>query len=158
MAGSLGAAIKSRLGCSTITFRDLSLSDALSRIEESGLKKVDIACIPGFCPHINPLEFSANEEKALKARLDSAGLIISTLNVSAGGLNTDQAEHAFSFYKAALDLAGRLGCYAITIPPGKVVGEDVWRANAEASSKRIKQLADHADSIGITLTREDKVT
>ena len=78
--------LSERLGCSSITFRFQTLFDALESIHAAGLKQVDIACIPGFCDHINPLEFSAQEEQALRDRLNSLGMTVSTLNVSAGGL------------------------------------------------------------------------
>ena len=54
----MNPALEERLGCSSITFRHQALYDALASIAESGLTRVDIACIPGFCDHVNPLESS----------------------------------------------------------------------------------------------------
>ena len=151
---STGSKVKSRLGCSTITFRDLPLSDALDRIHRSGLTRVDIACIPGFCPHIDPLKFSNEDEEALTNRLSSLGLRVSTLNVSAGGLNGEKAGFVHTFYEAAIVLAARLGCYAVTIPSGSAVAANLWKSNAEASAGRIKSLADTAGEHGVLLTIE----
>jgi sugar phosphate isomerase/epimerase len=143
-----------RLGCSTITFRHLPLNEALQNIASTGLKKVDIACIPGFCPHIDPLEISEQEESAIKERLDELGMAVSTLNVSVGGLNTERKEYVYRFIEAAIDLAARLGCYAITIPSGSKVSTDKWEENTSVSAKSIQKLADRADEKGIRLTVE----
>ncbi len=144
-----------RLGCSTITFRHQRLFDALDAIAAAGLKKVDIACIPGFCPHINPLEFSDQEVKALQERLHALGLSVSTLNVSAGGLNTERKDFVYRFIEAAVHLAARLGCYAITIPSGsKVANIELWEENARVSSELIRALAGCVEKDGIRLTLE----
>jgi len=148
-------ALSERLGCSTITFRHLVLLDALESILSTNLKKVDIACIPGFCPHINPLQFTSQEEQELKDKLDELGMSVSTLNVSAGGLNTEKKDFVFQFIQAAIDLASRLGCYAITIPTGsKVTNPDLWKESAKISAQSIKKLADHASGRGVRLTLE----
>jgi sugar phosphate isomerase/epimerase len=148
-------ALADRLGCSTITFRHQTLFDALASIAASGVTKVDIACIPGFCDHINPLESSVQGEHELQSRLSSLGLAVSTLNVSAGGLNTDRKDFVFRYTKAAIDLAERLGCYAITIPSGAKVSDlELWERNAHTSARSIRELADHATGKGIRLTLE----
>ncbi len=144
-----------RLGCSTITFRHQTLFEALDNIVATGLKKVDIACIPGFCPHINPLEISKPEERELQNRLRAVGVTVSTLNVSAGGLNTDKKEFVFRFIEAAIDLGARLGCYAITIPTGsKVSNPDLWEQQARITIQSIRELAGCAAAKGIQLTLE----
>ncbi len=148
-------AISDRLGCSTITFRHQALLGALDNIAAAGLKKVDIACIPGFCHHINPLEISPQEEQALSEQIQARGLTVSTLNVSAGGLNTEQAEFVYRYIEAALNLAARLGCYAVTIPSGSMVDDpEAWQANTRLSAQWIRKLADSASEKGIRLTLE----
>lgn len=147
--------ISNRLGCSSITFRHQTLFEALDKIADTGLKKVDIACIPGFCPHIDPLAFTAEEEKALKDHLSELGMTVSTLNISAGGLNTEKKDFVYSFIEAAIHLAGRLGCYAVTIPSGKKVADlEVWEENARVSSRLISILAECAEKDGLHLTLE----
>jgi sugar phosphate isomerase/epimerase len=147
--------LSGRLGCSSITFRFQSLFDALDSIHAAGLKQVDIACIPGFCDHINPLEFSPQEEQALQDRLKSLGMTVSTLNVSAGGLNSERKEYVFRFIQGAIDLAKRLGCYAVTIPTGsKAADAGLWQENAGISAHSIRKLADDAAEKGIRLTLE----
>ena len=148
-------ALTERLGCSTITFRHQALFEALESIHATGLKKVDIACIPGFCPHINPLEINAQEEQELQNRLGNLGMTASTLNVSAGGLNTERKDFVFRFIQAAIDLVARLGCYAITIPTGsKVAKTELWMDHASISAQSIRKLADHTTGKGIRLTLE----
>lgn len=147
--------ISERLGCSTITFRHQTLSEALENIAKAGLKKVDIACIPGFCPHINPLEFTEQEEKELIDHLRASGMTVSTLNISAGGLNTERGVFVYRFIEAAIPLAARLGCYAITIPTGaKVADLDVWEENAQTSARMIRDLASSAEKVGVQVTLE----
>ncbi len=147
--------ISERLGCSTITFRHQTLFEAIDNIFAAGLKKVDIACIPGFCPHINPLEFSEQDIKNLQDRLHTLRMTVSTLNVSAGGLNSENKDYVYSFIEAAIHLAARLGCYAVTIPSGKKVTDPaLWEENAQASAKLISALADCAEKDGVRLTLE----
>lgn len=147
--------INERLGGSTITFRHQTLAGALESIVATGLKKVDIACIPGFCPHINPLELTKQEELELKDRLETLGVMVSTLNVSAGGFNTDQKDFVVRFVEGAIDLAGRLDCYAITIPTGRKVSDpNLWDENAQISAECITSLANRAEQVGIQLTLE----
>lgn len=149
------SALSDQFGCSSITFRFQTLFEALESIHAAGLHKVDIACIPGFCDHINPLEFSAQEERALQHHLESLEMTVSTLNVSAGGLNTEKKEYAFRFIQHAIDLAKRLGCYAVTIPTGsRVANADLWKENAGISAHSIRKLADAAAEKGIRLTLE----
>ena len=144
-----------RLGCSTITFRHQTLYDALESIAVSGLKKVDIACIPGFCDHVNPLDRSERETRELESLIRSLDLTVSTLNVSAGGLNTDRKDFAFRYTRAAIDLADRLGCYAITIPTGKKVADpELWEEHVKVATLSIQELADYATSRGVKLTLE----
>jgi len=147
--------ISERLGCSTITFRHQTLSEALDRIVAAGLKKVDIACIPGFCHHINPLEISKQEEQDLQGLLHALGLTVSTLNVSAGGLNTNRKDLVYRYIEAAIHLGARLGCYAITIPTGsKVSNTELWEENALSSAQLIRELAECAAGKGIRVTLE----
>ena len=147
--------ISERLGCSTITFRHNTLFEALDNIANAGLKKVDIACIPGFCPHIDPLEITEQEVQGLLNHLQDNGQSVSTLNISAGGLNTDRKDFVYRFIKAAIPLAARLGCYAITIPTGsKVNNAELWEENAHTSSKLIDDLASIAEANGVRVTLE----
>jgi sugar phosphate isomerase/epimerase len=147
--------ISERLGCSTITFRHQTLFEALRSIADAGLNKVDIACIPGFCPHINPLEITEQEERDLLSYLQDIGQSVSTLNISAGGLNTDRKDFVYGFIEAAIPIAARLGCYAITIPTGyKVKDPTLWEENVHASAKLIGNLAYSAEKYGILITLE----
>ncbi len=147
--------LKERLGCSTITFRHQTLFEALDQIAAAGLKKVDIACIPGFCPHLNPLEISDQEEHELQEKIHGLGMAVTTLNVSAGGLNSPRKDFVFRFIEAAIDLAARLGCYAITIPAGsKAADPELWLQNAQISAQAIGELARRAADKNIHLTLE----
>ncbi len=144
-----------RLGCSSITFRFLPLDEALRSIHAAGLSKVDIACIPGFCDHYNPLETTPERERKLQEALRSLGLTVSTLNVSAGGLNTERREEVFRYVEAALGVAARLGCYAITIPTGsKPASPALWEKDVGLSCQMIRRLAGTASEREIALTLE----
>ena len=98
---------------------------------------------------------ASQEEQALQDRLQTLGMTVSTLNVSAGGLNTERKEYVFRFILGAIDLAKRLGCYAVTIPTGsKVAQADLWKENAGISAHSIRKLADYAAEKSIWLTLE----
>jgi sugar phosphate isomerase/epimerase len=99
--------------------------------------------------------FTAEEEKALRDRLAELGMTVSTLNISAGGLNMENKDFVYSFIEAAIHLAARLGCYAVTIPNGKKVADlEVWEENASVSSGLISSLAECAEKDRIHLTLE----
>ena len=44
--------ISDRLGCSTISFRHLTLADALRRSPISASPEIDLGALPGVCDHV----------------------------------------------------------------------------------------------------------
>ena len=41
-----------RLGCSTISFRHLGLTEALATIAKLGFAEIDLGALPGVCDHV----------------------------------------------------------------------------------------------------------
>src|SRR4051812_20292183 len=91
------------LGASTLGYRFDSLAVALREIAGQGFDLVDIAMIPGYCPHFNPVTASTNELDALQEQLEDLGLRVATLNVSHGLFGNPTArEGQMAFVRASL--------------------------------------------------------
>lgn len=74
-----------RLGCSTISFRQRPVSEALAVIRELGFDGIDLGGLPGVCDHIpTPLAGPADE---LVDVVRASGLRTWAINVDPGPLN-----------------------------------------------------------------------
>src|SRR4051812_27360247 len=107
------------LGASTLGYRFDSLDVALREIASQGFDLVDLAMIPSYCPHFNPVTATESDQEALQERLEDHGMRVATLNVSDGLLGNPAARDAqLAFVRASLRLAQRLGAYGVTTQSG----------------------------------------
>ncbi len=142
------------IGCSTICFRKLDVYSALERIQGLGFHYVDIGMVRGFCPHFDPLSATEGETDALIERVAGMDLEIATLNVGHGALNNpEERDEQMRFARLCLQLADRLGCYAITMQPGMPPKGD-WRSDAKSVASDLSTLAQYANDLGLILTVE----
>lgn len=143
------------IGCSTLGFRFDPLDTALAEIEAQGFRWLDVVMVPSYCPHFDVLASSADEQAALHETLSSKGFTLSTLNTGAGRLG-DPAHRqlAIDHARACLQLARKLGAYAITIPSGIETPPDVWLEVARGVAADMRELAVEAESLGLDLTVE----
>lgn len=103
------------LGCSTITFRNRTLSDALGEITGLGFTGVDLGGLPGVCDHV---PYPPDVDRIVDAVLE-AGVHAWAVNVDPGPLNDPGlAEDVLAHRITELaELAARLGA-ALIVPCG----------------------------------------
>jgi sugar phosphate isomerase/epimerase len=143
------------LGASTLGFRQDSLDVALQEIKNAGFQSIDIAMYPSYCPHFNPFTASDSEKEKLQAKVTDLGLKIATLNAGDGILGSpDHREVAIAFAKASLQLAKRLGAYAITMQSGTEPKREQWLEVAKSVAKDVRELGNYAANLGLDLTLE----
>lgn len=143
------------LGASTLGYRFDSLDVALREIAGQRFDLVDIAMIPGYCPHFNPVTASPNEQAALQERLEDLGLRVATLNVSNGLFGNPAARDGqMAFVRASLRLAQRLGAYGVTTQSGVEPPPGRWQEVADMIVPDVRTLGDEARDLGLELTLE----
>jgi predicted dehydrogenase/sugar phosphate isomerase/epimerase len=146
--------IKNRIGCSTLTFKDLPLIEALDKIKAGGFHSVDIGIVPCYCCHLEPSSWSSDRRARLLDELASRQLKVSSLNVAVGALPSRDENEPWTFTAKCLKIAADLGAYAVTISPGPAAEQGDWLLLAEGLAKRIHALADQAEGSGIRLSVE----
>lgn len=106
-----------KLGCSTITFRNRTLSEALAEIPTLGLTGIELGGLPGVCDHI-PYPPGPHADR-IAAAVTAAGLDVWAINVDPGPLNDPGLpEEALSHTGAGLvRLAAQLDA-ALIVPCG----------------------------------------
>lgn len=75
-----------RVGCSTITLRHRSLSEALNLISGLGFAEIDLGALPGVCDHV-PAEFDGAAIELVVERVAASGLAVRSVNADVGDLN-----------------------------------------------------------------------
>ena len=148
---------RSRIGCSTVTFRSCPLPEALDRIRRRDMVRVDIGVVPEFCPHYDPLATDGDDERrrVLNA-VRSRGMRVSTLNSVPGSFNAPNAD-AETIKRAAqanFALAHELGCYAVTVNSGVAAPENEWHEQARMVAGHLHELALIARDHGVELSIE----
>ena len=78
--------IHSRLGCSTISFRHLSLEPALGWIAALGFAEVDLGALPGVCDHV-PYVLDRDAVDAVADTVRASGIRVRSINGDIGDLN-----------------------------------------------------------------------
>lgn len=146
--------LKSRIGCSSISFRHLPLPAALDKIRALGFSALDIGVLPGFCPHIDLRRWTEDETRTLAASLAERGLRLSSLNVSVSGLAVRDARESLEFLEQTVKLGAALGARSITLPVGPGVQQEKWREAAEALARRVRHLAGTAQEAGLQVSLE----
>ena len=145
-----------QLGCSTITFRMLDLPSALDAITAEGFATIDLGLIAKFCPHVDPVGLSTDDHRRIADLIAARGLRVSTCNAwSLTALNCPEGpEVEYEYVKAALRLAAALGCYALSMQPGRKADEPVWPEQARFVTGLINELGAYARDLGVRLLVE----
>ena len=147
--------MNSKLGISSLAFRESSLIDALEKMRQTNLQKIDLTIIlPTFCPHYNPLITTEEDDLELRDQIDSFGFIVSTINVVPGYYNTDLPETVDSFIKRAIDLASTLSAHSITIPSGAKVDTVDWGKNVLLVKKHLLEANKYASDKNVSISVE----
>ncbi len=146
----------SLLGCSTITFRMLDRATALDWIAAEGFRTIDLGVIANFCPHADPVNMSDDDQRRLAAEIAARGLRVSTCNAwSLTALNRPEGpETEIAWLRASLRLAAALGCYALSMQPGRKAEPADWSAQARFVANIVDELGAYARDLGVQLAVE----
>ncbi len=147
--------MKHELGCSTLGWHFFNLDTALSEIKSLQFGFLDIAMIPTFCPHFDPVLATRAEKDALKRFVSEAGFRVATLNTFSGFLGaSEDRESALAFLRASLELAKELGAYGLCVQSGQPQKPQDWQRAAEAFSRDLQLLGTEAESLGLDIAIE----
>ncbi|RAM37429.1 sugar phosphate isomerase/epimerase family protein [Arthrobacter globiformis] len=120
----------SRLGCSSISFRQQDLPTALRTIAGLGFGEIDLGALPGVCDHV-PYELDADADavSAVAGDVAASGLRVRSVNGDIGDLNAvldagRQAERDRHLH-ALLTLTAKTGAKALVLPCGALSHEPV---------------------------------
>lgn len=144
-----------QLGCSTLTFRMLDRVTALDWIAADGFKTIDLGVVAKFCPHVDPIKLTADDHRRLADEIGERGLRVSTCNAwSLTALNRPEGpDEELAWIRASLRLATALGCYALSMQPGRKAETD-WLPQARFVANHINELGKFARDLGIRLAVE----
>ncbi|MBA8826284.1 sugar phosphate isomerase/epimerase [Saccharopolyspora lacisalsi] len=131
--------ISPRLGCSTISLRDLPLPRALERIAEAGFAEVDLGALPGVCEHV-PVPLPPEEVESISRQVRASGLRVRTVNADIGPMDDpDPAGGALAEHlRGLVALAVSVGSPAIMLPCGD------YRDRRPTTDSEIRAVADTA--------------
>lgn len=147
--------MKHELGCSTLGWHFFDLDTALSEIKSLQFGFLDIAMIPSFCPHFDPVVATRAEKDKLKRFVTEAGFRVATLNTFSGFIGaSDDRESALAFLRASLELAKELGAYGLCIQSGQPREPKDWQKAAEAFARDLQLLGTEAESLGLDIAIE----
>jgi len=147
--------MKTKIGCSTLTYRELDLYSAIDRIQDNGFNVIDIAIIPpDFCPHFDPVNSTDKDVEKLILDIHRRRMRVSSLNIVPGYLNMGNIEYQIDFIKKSIIIGMKLGVSTVTIPSGKSVDRSKWADNVKKVVEHIYRLADFAERYHIQLSIE----
>ena len=113
--------IHSRLGCSTISFRHLSLEPALGWIGALGFAEVDLGALPGVCDHV-PYVLDRDAVDAVADTVRASGIRVRSINGDIGDLNrpldTEGRAYRDGHLEMLLALTAATGAHALVLPCG----------------------------------------
>jgi sugar phosphate isomerase/epimerase len=134
----------------------LDLPAALDAIAAEGFPTIDLGIIAKFCPHVDPVGMSADDHKRVADMIAARGLRVSTCNAwSLTALNrTEGPDVEYNYVRDALRLAAALGCYALSMQPGRKADEAHWPEQARFVTELINELGAYAKDLGVRLLVE----
>lgn len=145
-----------RLGCSTISFRHLELTDALTTIAELGFTEIDLGALPGVCDHV-PYVLDDPAVAAVAQTVGDSGLSVRSINGDIGDLNhpvdsaqqTDRDAHLESL----VDLAVRTGSAAVVLPCGAQDHDPISTVDTDLDlvAQQLIHAAEFANSRGVDI-------
>ncbi len=148
------AKFKSRIGCSSISFRHLPLPQALDKIQALEFRALDIGVLPNFCPHIDLRQWTESDTTALAERLAERKLRLSSFNVNLAGLAFCHEGEALAFLETTVRLAARLGARTITLPVPPATAKEKWLAVAQGLAQQLRHLAEIGQQAGLRISLE----
>lgn len=148
-----------RLGCSSISFRQQSLPDALTTIRNSGFEEIDLGALPGVCDHV-PFVLDAAAVQQVSEDVARSGLRVRSVNADIGDLNAvldDSQKAARQKHLAMLvELAAQVGAKALVLPCGALDHEPVRDLDEDLDmvAAELSRYAGQAEGRGVQLWTE----
>ncbi|WP_199185263.1 sugar phosphate isomerase/epimerase [Cryobacterium sp. Y50] len=155
MTSQSHAAMLERIGCSTISFREMTLDQALDAITTLGITQIDLGGIPAVCSHV-PVPFSGTAARYGDA-MSARGLQAGAINVDIGELNHPDfdAEEFGAIADPIIGLAASLGA-AIILPCGAPRWQPMAdeRRDLDRIAENLTVVADRAAASGVRVLVE----
>lgn len=142
------------IGCSTLIFRELPLSEALERISINGFNYADICAVPDFCPHLDILTVSDEVISELNGTLEKFKVHPATLNIFPGYLNSNNTKEVKKIVEKSIFIAKKIGAGSITIPSGAPTDEENWIETVKQIKPHLLNMANFAHECDIELSVE----
>lgn len=148
--------ISRRLGCSTITFRGLPLTEALTQIRQLGFAEIDLGALPGVCDHV-PFLLDDAAVADVTAEVRRSGLAVRSVNGDVGDLNrpldAPGRRRREQHLERLLELSAALGARALVLPNGALDHEPVddLRSDVDRVATELTAAAGRARDHGLEL-------
>jgi sugar phosphate isomerase/epimerase len=112
--------IDGRLGCSTISFRKLPLSDALAQISALGFGETDLGSLPGTCQHV-PTPLPPELVDVLAGQVRDSGVAVRLINADVADMDDPQLDEPElrRGLQTLVELATAVGTSMILLPSGR---------------------------------------
>ncbi len=146
-----------RLACSTICFRSAPIEVALEEIRRLGFETLDLAVIPGFCPHFDAARQNGAEREDFVALLRQSGFRVPTVTAVPGHFNAPDADFQLIVQagRANLKLAALLGAEGLNVNCGlPITDRSAFRTHATRAAEGLKRIAQDAAEMGLRLNVE----
>lgn len=148
-----------RLGCSSISFRKLSLQQALAVVCAAGFEEIDLGALPGVCDHV-PYALDDEAVARVRAEVVASGVKVRSVNGDIGDLNAvlnysqraDRAAHLDQLLRLTAEVGAEalvLPCGGLSHNPVRSLGEDL-----EAVANELKSASAAAARYGLQLWTE----
>lgn len=148
-----------RLGCSSISFRHLPLTEALATMAGLGFEEIDLGALPGVCDHVR-FEITDADIAEVAARVADSGLRVRSVNGDIGDLNATLDGARLAARAAHLDrlltLTRAVGAEALVLPCGALdpqpvqsLGEDI-----DLVAQQLAVAGERAAAFGVGLWTE----
>lgn len=145
------------LSCSTICFRDQPVDVAIAEVVAAGFSALDLAVIPGFCDHFDPVISTPAERADFVALVRSSGLAVPTVTAVPGHFNAPGAEEG-AIVRAArsyLKLAALVGAPSLNLHCGAPIGDrHEFHTHALAQARGLKRIAQEAADLHLSINVE----
>lgn len=144
------------LGCSTISFRHLPLSSALSAIRGLGFQEADLGALPGVCEHI-PIELDSSAVGTAMRTVRESGVRIRSVNGDIGDLNVPveaaERDSRDSRLKRLLEVCRGVGAPGLVLPCGALSSDPIRSLDEDLDlvAAELERAAETASHQGIEI-------
>lgn len=148
--------IHERVVCSSISFRQRTLPEALDVIGSLGFREIDLGALPGVCDHV-PADLSPESADSVAAVLEGQSIGVTSVNAEVGVMNQplDAAGHVARVHHLELlvELCHRVGSPAIVLPNGSHGHEPIadLETDLDVSAAALREAANVITSAGLQL-------